>query len=140
MVQWAIKYLYKYTYKGPDRVEFGVKGDDNNAEIVNEIRNYQDARYVSSSEAAWHFYGFPLQGIYPNTIRLHVHAPGARPVIVRATDNPEDNIQRQEAQKSKLERYFEFNDYMYRQWEQSRDNPMGTEDDVGIGHRDLTGE
>ena len=44
----AIKYIYKYVYKGHDRtsMEFGTCTD--------EIKQYMDARYVSSCEAHWH--------------------------------------------------------------------------------------
>ena len=35
----AVKYLYKYTYKGPNRATM---------EIANEVAEFLDARYVTS--------------------------------------------------------------------------------------------
>jgi hypothetical protein len=63
----AIKYIYKYVYKGHDRttMEFGTCND--------EIKLYLDARYVSSCEAAWHLYFFEMQERVPNVVRLQVH-------------------------------------------------------------------
>jgi len=51
----AVKYLYKYVYKGGDRIvadlQFDV-GPGNQERITrDEIRNHIDARYVSASEA-----------------------------------------------------------------------------------------
>ena len=50
----AVKYLYKYTYKGHDRaqVELGV----------DEIADYVDARYVGPCEACWRLFEFPMAG------------------------------------------------------------------------------
>jgi hypothetical protein len=63
----AVKYLYKYVYKGPDRVEVGV------GENVNEISAFVDARYISACESLWRIYGFPLHAHSPNIERLPVH-------------------------------------------------------------------
>jgi hypothetical protein len=50
----AVKYLYKYVYKGHDRAvvafEVEVNGEQ---ERRDEAFKYLDARYVSSSEGVW---------------------------------------------------------------------------------------
>ncbi len=48
----AVKYLFKYVYKGHDRatVEIG-KNAQEQTKSINKIRLYLDARYVSASEA-----------------------------------------------------------------------------------------
>ncbi|KAI3687642.1 hypothetical protein L1987_81342 [Smallanthus sonchifolius] len=52
----SIKYLFKYINKGPDRatllLEQSNKEDDNN-EVVDEIQEYYDCRYLSACEATW---------------------------------------------------------------------------------------
>ena len=40
-----------------------------------EIRRFQQGRYVSSSEAYWHLLGFAMRGVVPNVVRLQVHLP-----------------------------------------------------------------
>jgi hypothetical protein len=40
-----------------------------------EIRRFQQGRYVSSSEAYWHLLGFAMRGVAPNVVRLQVHLP-----------------------------------------------------------------
>jgi hypothetical protein len=81
----AIKYIYKYVYKGHDRttMEFGTCRD--------EIKLYLDARYVSSCEAHWRLYLFDMQEHIPPIIRLQVHLPDQHSVVF----NPErdGNIQ-----------------------------------------------
>ena len=61
----AVKYLYKYTYKGHDRatVEFEH----------NEIKEYLDARYVGPPEAAWRIFVFPMHDKFHTIERLAVH-------------------------------------------------------------------
>ena len=81
----AIKYIYKYVYKGHDRttMEFGNCQD--------EVKQYLDARYISSSEALWRLYLFAMQEHHPAVVRLQVHLEDQHPVIF----NPEsgNNIQ-----------------------------------------------
>ncbi|XP_019263881.1 PREDICTED: uncharacterized protein LOC109241578 [Nicotiana attenuata] len=42
----AIKYLYKYIYKGHDKCAVYIESDDGE-KVVDEIQNFQDARWVS---------------------------------------------------------------------------------------------
>ena len=48
----AVKYLYKYTYKGPDRACMET--------AVDEITEYLDARYVTAPEACWRIFNYKL--------------------------------------------------------------------------------
>ena len=72
----VVKYLYKYVYKGGDRAAVCVEevAPDPAAPIViDEIKKYVDARYLSASEAFWHLYGFPMQSCYPPVQKLQLH-------------------------------------------------------------------
>ncbi len=40
---------------------------------INEIRTYQDACYISASEAAWRIFSFPVVEPHPTVERLEVH-------------------------------------------------------------------
>src|SRR2546421_9403822 len=73
----AIKYLYKYVYKGHDRIMFELKNknDDNNdnedkKNFIDEIQNYIDARYISASEAIYRIFEFDLHEQSPNVEAL----------------------------------------------------------------------
>jgi hypothetical protein len=78
----AIKYIYKYVYKGHDRttMEFGTCRD--------EIKQYLDARYISSCEAHWRLFFFAMQKQVPNVVRLQVHLPNEQPVYW----DPEEDV------------------------------------------------
>jgi len=99
----CMKYLYKYINKGSDRISFSIQAEgagpsdlnanssESNAntepQIIDEIRNYQDARYISPPEGCWRIFGFPLQDHQPPIQRLQVHLEGQQYVTFDATDN-----------------------------------------------------
>jgi hypothetical protein len=64
-----VKCLYKYVYKGHDRVIHGIQND----EIEDEVVNFQESIYISSSEACWRIFQFEMHRNYPNITRLAVH-------------------------------------------------------------------
>jgi len=73
----AVKYLYKYVYKGHDRASFSVDPSQHEQDgVINEIRQYRNARYISPSEAVHRIFGFPLFGVYPAVLQLQLHLPG----------------------------------------------------------------
>lgn len=65
----AVKYLYKYVYKGHDRISFVVNPNDQIFDF-DEIQKFQSARWISPPEAMWRIYGFILCEIYPSVISL----------------------------------------------------------------------
>jgi hypothetical protein len=68
----AIKYLYKYFYKGHDRIAFNVISEHNSQDI-DKIQTFQSARWITPSEAMWRIYGFPLNEMYPAVYSLQLH-------------------------------------------------------------------
>jgi hypothetical protein len=73
----AVKYLYKYVYKGHDRAQVDVGLVDVTTldgatpaqpHIRDEIKIYQDGRYVLTSEANHRLYGFDLHKEHPNVV------------------------------------------------------------------------
>ncbi len=46
-----------------------------------EIKTYQDGRYVSASEASHRLYGFDLHKEHPNVVRLAVHLKGHQTIL-----------------------------------------------------------
>ena len=81
----SIKYLFKYVCKGSDRVTVEILrgskdeqsvNDPKSVPTVDEIQHYQDARYVSASEAAWRLFSFPIVEHEPSVERLEFHLEG----------------------------------------------------------------
>jgi len=61
----AIKYLFKYVYKGHDHATVKISHQSDNAIEGNvveadEIKKYLDCRYVSASEAMWRIFKFDI--------------------------------------------------------------------------------
>ena len=76
----SVKYLYKYVQKGPDRAMVSVVSrreraapptvPDATPAPRDEISEYEDARVVGSSSAAWRLFGFATSGRFPAVLRL----------------------------------------------------------------------
>ena len=64
----SIKYVLKYMYKGCNQAIFALQPSQ-----VDEILDYQNARYVSSNEAAWRILKFPIHERDPPVQQLAVH-------------------------------------------------------------------
>ena len=99
----AVKYLYKYVYKGHDRAMISVEADaaqstdiDRPAPVsdIDEIQQYLDARYVSASECCWRLLSFAINNQYPTVLRLAIHLPNMQSIIYRDGDNLRDAIDR----------------------------------------------
>jgi hypothetical protein len=59
----SIKYICKYVNKGCDMAVYQIHNTDVNAPQLNddyEIMRYQIGRYISSNEAVWRIFGFPI--------------------------------------------------------------------------------
>ena len=99
----AIKYIYKYVYKGHDRItmEFGS--------CVDEIKQYMDAHYVSSCEALWHMYMFAMQEHDPTIIHLQVHLPNQQPITFDPNTVNQEGVQRQGNKATTLTAWFKYN-------------------------------
>ncbi|XP_015949952.1 uncharacterized protein LOC107474829 [Arachis duranensis] len=64
-----IKYLFKYVNKGPDRVTatVGERYDvSESSEVVNEIKQYYDCRYLSPSESMWRIFAYDIHQKWPS--------------------------------------------------------------------------
>jgi hypothetical protein len=105
----AIKYIYKYVYKGHDRItmEFG--------RCTDEIRQYLDARYVSSCEALWRLNLFAMQEHHPTVVHLQVHLPEQQSIIFNpeAGASIQDVVESHRNKDSTLTGWFKANS----QWE-----------------------
>lgn len=102
----SVKYLYKYVYKGHDRLVVELRGNENLGE-VDEISQFLDCRYVSASESCWRIFGFNLHAHYPSVLHLPVHLPNQQMVYFDEDADREEVAQRNQA--TMLTRWFELN-------------------------------
>ncbi|XP_054734508.1 uncharacterized protein LOC129241988 [Anastrepha obliqua] len=86
----SIKYICKYVNKGSDMAVFGAVQNDND-----EIKKYQMGRYISSNEAIWRIFSFPIHERHPTVVHLAVHLENGQRVYftpenaaLRATSAP----------------------------------------------------
>jgi hypothetical protein len=97
----AVKYLYKYFYKGHDcarvrvvRANGGGAADANSTVgqqpqqpvSRDEVKAFVDGRYVSASEAHWRIMSFDMHEELPNVAQLAVHLEGQQTVMFRGSD------------------------------------------------------
>lgn len=88
----GIKYLFKYVCKDSDRVTIEmVRGE----QCYVEIGHFQDARYVSASEALWRLFQFEIIDKQPTVVGLDVHLENHHTVYFR------EEQQQQAANRSK---------------------------------------
>ncbi len=120
----AVKYMYKYVYKGPDRAIAVVErqanrhGQENNAHVVvangegqnhDEIKAYLEGRYVSTSEASWRLFSFRMHEGTPSITRLAVHEHGMHQVMYNESASIFETINSKQNQKTTLTEYFQAN-------------------------------
>ncbi|CDF39890.1 ATP dependant DNA helicase [Chondrus crispus] len=92
----GIRYLFKYVCKGQDRVIMEITAKN---ECYDEISNFQDARYVSASEAAWRLFSFDI---------LSVHLPNHH--MVYFEEGREQEAALRPASGTKLTEWFKANE------------------------------
>ena len=112
----AIKYLFKYIYKGNDHAVIQVDEFD-------EINKYMNSRYVSSVEAFWRIKSFKIHGRSPSVFRLPVHLEDLHNVTFTNDSDLEELLQdKKDTQltswfKSNIE-YPDFNHLTYYEYPQ----------------------
>ncbi|XP_057456530.1 uncharacterized protein LOC130747576 [Lotus japonicus] len=82
----AIKYLFKYVSKGPDRVNVEIsnhKNDSTDPEVKDEIKQYYDCRYLTPCEAVWRTFGYYIHVKWPSVKKMTFHLPNKQSVCFR---------------------------------------------------------
>jgi hypothetical protein len=86
----AVKYLYKYVYKGHDEATIELNAETEN----DEIKKYLDSRYVSSSEAYRRINGFKMHDEYPKVTKPQVHLPNEQCVTFNNKQKPDEILKK----------------------------------------------
>lgn len=84
----SVKYIFKYIHKGHDRAVAELRiaheheyHDQVELPPIDEIQDYLDARYVSSSEACHRIFGGPIHKHSPAVTRLAIQLPNQHLVL-----------------------------------------------------------
>ncbi|KAH9096629.1 hypothetical protein Ae201684P_013295 [Aphanomyces euteiches] len=97
----AVKYLYKYIFKGSDRSNFQLESSE-----LDEIKQYQDARYVSCCEALTRIFSFDMFNRSHAVENLEIHLEGEQVVCI-PTDRPMSPQELARRNRTKLTTFFE---------------------------------
>ena len=105
----AIKYLYKYIYKGHDKASYtfrvtGVKEIDRD-----EINRYFDAFYLSSAEACWKMFSFPMHSRCPSVQICKFHLPNEQIICYKPDADLEKVVNDEDNKITMLTEWFETN-------------------------------
>ncbi|XP_073120058.1 uncharacterized protein [Henckelia pumila] len=101
----AVKYLYKYIYKGHDKVAVHI-ASGSEVGTVDEIKKFQDARWVSAQEALWRIFEFELNEISPAVINLALHLPNKHCVTFWRNQNLDYVLRQEHNSKTMLTEFF----------------------------------
>ncbi|XP_073291189.1 uncharacterized protein [Primulina huaijiensis] len=101
----SVKYLYKYIYKGHDKiyVHLSQHGSDT---FIDEIRAFQDARWISAPESTWRIFEFDLNEISPPCINLPLHIPNKQCITFWNHQNLKKVLDPGNVGKTMLTEYF----------------------------------
>lgn len=113
----AIKYLFKYLHKGPDRaailIQENVSGntttDPKKITTVDEIKTFLDCRYVSACEACWRIFSFDIHYRSTSVMRLSFHLPERNSITLRDSEQLTDVITREGIEDSMFTEWMKMN-------------------------------
>ena len=106
----------KYINKGLDEANVTVgRGPSHNEtetvenEHTNEVREFQNKRYVSGAEACWRFRGNEIAERKPHVNRLQLHLQGEQTVYFDASNKDQAVERTEKSERTKLTSFFELN-------------------------------
>ncbi|CAN0881358.1 hypothetical protein LINGRAHAP2_LOCUS14194 [Linum grandiflorum] len=115
----AVKYLFKYINKPPDRARAIVvstqstnsSNNERNSELghVDEIQSFMDCRYLTAGEACWRLFKFELYVNNPSVLRLPYHLPREQPVFSNENSTMEELVESELAHTSMLLEWMKIN-------------------------------
>ncbi|XP_071924924.1 uncharacterized protein [Coffea arabica] len=112
----AVKYIYKYIYKGHDKIHFRLNSDNSNGSnsdayvsAIDEIKDYQSARWVCAVEDIWRIYRFLLFEMHPSVIHLQLHLENCQPLNFRQDQDLRDVVRNRFAKRTMLTEFFYMN-------------------------------
>ena len=111
----AVKYIYKYIYKGHDQADVQLQVVTPQADQQrDEVETFIATRYVSAPEAMWRILAFRIDDSNYTVVRLTVHLPGQQPVSF-VEGNAQEAAQAALCRDTRLEAFFKLNDEIERE-------------------------
>ncbi|KAI7947053.1 hypothetical protein MJO29_011580 [Puccinia striiformis f. sp. tritici] len=98
----AVKYLFKYIAKGPDRSAMQMEEGD-------ETRRFINGRYVSPSKAAYRLFQFPMSERWPPIQRLALHLENDNMVYFTDSEGLEQRMDSRTTGQTPLTEFFRLN-------------------------------
>ncbi|GJX76229.1 uncharacterized protein Tco_0323040 [Tanacetum coccineum] len=111
----SIKYLFKYINKGLNRVTSKIQVGDrdneapSNDEVVDEIKDYYDCRYLSACESSWRILKYEVVYRTPAVERLPFHLPGQQQVVYDEDDDIDDVLNKPSVASTKFLAWMDIN-------------------------------
>ncbi|XP_027156938.1 ATP-dependent DNA helicase PIF7-like [Coffea eugenioides] len=103
-----VKYLYKYVFKGHDLISFKIISDDSRPD-VDEIKEFQQGRWISPPEAFWRIFEFRLNEMTPAVYTLQVHLPGQQLITFNKNSDLLQLLRKIDFSKTMLTEFFKMN-------------------------------
>lgn len=112
-----IKYLFKYISKGTDRtiahvtrtIGGGESASTNTRIQVDEIKNFQDARFIGPHEACWRILGFDIHSRQPADQILAVHLENMQRVDFRSRQRFKEIVEDESNKRTTLTEWLTYN-------------------------------
>ncbi|XP_076069711.1 uncharacterized protein LOC143041586 [Oratosquilla oratoria] len=98
----CIAHVTKYVNKGCDRILFSKTKE---GEDVNEVRKFQEARFVNANEASWKIFKFAIHRSHPPVATLDLHLGGENAVFFKENASKEE-IDRKTSKDTHLTPFF----------------------------------
>ncbi|XP_076031073.1 uncharacterized protein LOC143019319 [Oratosquilla oratoria] len=92
----------QYVNKGCDRILFSKTKEGEN---VNEVRKFQEARFVNANEASWKIFKFAIHRSHPPVATLDLHLEGENAVFFKENASKEE-IDRKTSKDTHLTAFF----------------------------------
>jgi hypothetical protein len=110
----AVKYLFKYVYKGHDRATIEISRQSDNATEGNvvetdEIKKYLDCRYVSTSKVVWRIFKFNMHERFPTVEHLQYHLFNQQMVLFDDDDDVHEVATRSAISRTMFIEWFKTN-------------------------------
>jgi hypothetical protein len=110
----VVKYLFKYIYKGHDRVTIEISCQSDNAiegnmVEVDEIKKYFNCRYVFASKTAWRIFKFDMHEWFLVVEHLQYHLPNQQMVLFNDDDDVQEVVARSAISRTMLMEWFKIN-------------------------------
>ncbi|XP_071738903.1 uncharacterized protein [Rutidosis leptorrhynchoides] len=112
-----IKYLFKNISKGTDRIAARISksvGSNSRArsqvsQLVDEVQNFIDSRFICPHEACWHIFNFPIHHREPAVQILSVYLENMQLMKLRGKQSLQEIIENTEKKKTTLTEWLCYN-------------------------------